>query len=81
MSRLTSIEQEKELISFVEKAALCFLKSDKFSTYTESGNILPGDLMAVRWGLGNDCIMVFRISDDFEPRVYQQVIKTSKETD
>ena len=47
----------------------------EISTYTESGHIEPGELFAVRWGMGNDCVLVFRISDDFEPTNFQNIIK------
>ena len=74
MGRLTSLEQEKELIAFVDKAALHFETHKEHNTFTEA-EIEPGVLFAIRWGMGRDCVLVFRISEDFVPRIYQQAIK------
>ena len=79
MSEMTSIEKEKELLEFVEKAKRCFetLQSPPFVSFTMTGEIICDELFALRWGMGDDCILVFRVSHEMEPRVYQQAIKRS----
>ena len=54
-----------------KKAAEAFAANDELTTFTED-DIEDGGFFAVRWGLGEDCVMVFKIDGD--PIVYDQLI-------
>jgi len=73
--RMTRIDDELELHAFAKKAAALFAKDEKYSSYTD-GTIEPGVLFALRWGLGNDCVLVLRLDDCFEPVNFQNLVKT-----
>lgn len=73
MKALYLCEEDKKL-SFVREAANFFASNPTKRSYT-SRNITPGDFFALRWGLGEDCILIFKLSEDFIPELYQQVIK------
>ncbi len=64
----------KEEIGFVEKAAKHFAEHPEHNTYTD-GEIVSGGMFAVRWGLGDDCVLVMKLDDSFEPTVYGQLIR------
>lgn len=74
MSRVTSIDQENEKIEFVKKAAARFKDSPELATFTE-GEIEPGCFFAVRWGMHNRAILIFKLDDCFEPVIYGDVIE------
>lgn len=73
MPEHTTVAETEELLNFVKKAGECFKKSEMHS-YTED-DIKPGCLFGLRWGLGEDCVMVFRLDEGFTPIVYDQVVK------
>ena len=62
------------MIEFAKKAAEAFSKEKDFTTFTLNGKIEGGELFAVRWGLGDDCVLVFRL-DFNEPIIFKQFIK------
>ena len=71
--RLINPNQEKEAFEFAERAARAFLDDEKMCSYTDDGNIERGQYLALRWGLDNGCVLVLKIDDGFEPRVYEQM--------
>ena len=75
--RMVREEEITEELDFARLAAEMFSENDGWTTFTD-GDIEPGCLFAVRWGLGDDCVLVMRLDDDHKPTVYQQIIK--KET-
>ena len=72
MRHMTSIQHEQERIAFVERAVRSFEQHPDYATF---GDLEPGSLLALRWGLGNDCVLVVRLDEDYEIAVYQQAIK------
>lgn len=72
--RITYIEDELEVMEFVQKAAKAFEQDPQLRTFTDE-DIKPDCLFAVRWGLGDDGVLVFKLHDAFEPTVYGQVIR------
>ncbi len=72
--RMTTLEEEKELITFVESAAKCFEENPKYITFT-LGAVEPGCYLGIRWGLGEDCILVVKLDDNFGAVNFQNVIK------
>lgn len=72
--RMVQMEEERKLHEFVQKAAKSFSENPKFYTFTED-KIDRGVFFAIRYGLGDDCIVVFKISDEMEPVNFQNIIK------
>jgi hypothetical protein len=60
-------------LAFAEKAAAWFSEHPEHRSYTD-GYIEPGCLLALRWGLGNDCVLVMKLDEFFEPTIYTQII-------
>jgi len=75
---MTSLSEEQERIEFVKRAAAHFARNPQHNSYT-GGEIVPGCMFAVRWGMGNDCVLVFRIDTDCEVVNFQQAIKRDQE--
>lgn len=70
--RGTNLTDEEEVIVFVRKAAKHFEENKSHSSFSD---LEKGGLFALRYGLCDDCIVVFRISDDFEPVNFHQIIE------
>ena len=73
--RMVHLDKEDEVKEFAQKAAKYFSENDECATFTMS-DIEAGCLFAMRYGFFNDCVVVFRIDDVFEPVNYQQLIET-----
>ena len=71
--RCTYVQREQEQIAFAEEAARHFAANPKHWSYS-LGQIRPGERIALRWGLGDDCVLVFTVGDD-EPVIYGQIIQ------
>ena len=65
------LDEAESRLQFVKRAAEDFEKNPIHSTF---GDIMPGRYFAVRWGMDNDCILVFKIDEEFEPEIYNQSI-------
>ena len=71
MKMIYAEEVSKEL-DFARRAAERFAKDEKLFTY---GDIESGGFLALRWGLGEDCVVVVKIDSDHIPTNYQQLIR------
>jgi len=60
-------------LNFVCEAAEHFAKYPEHSTYTNN-TIKPGCFLALRWGLGNDCIAIIKLDKTHLPTIYMEVI-------
>ena len=69
----TTLGEEEETLKFVRTAATAFREDPDMISYT-TGPIEPGCLFALRWGLDNDCIMIFKVGTEFNPVVFDQVV-------
>ena len=67
----------EEMIEFAKKAAESFSKGKNITTFTINGEIEGGELFAVRWGLDDDCVLIFRLGFE-EPVIFKQFIKEDK---
>ena len=67
-----SLQEAEAKTGFVRKAARYFEENLEGHTY---GELEPGELFAIRWGLGNDCILVFRIDPECTLENFTQVIE------
>ena len=70
---MVHIEEQEDKLEFVREAAEIFSKNPKCRTYTR-GAIKPGVLFAMRFGLGEDCVVVFRIDEDFPVENFQNIV-------
>lgn len=71
--RMTDTGTETLRMAFAQKAAEHFAKYEHHWTYSDGYGPEPGKWLALRWGLGNDCVVVIRVGDD-EPVNYQNII-------
>lgn len=76
--KMVYMDEDDEIRDFAKRAAKSFAENDKYVTFTDSA-IEAGCLFAMRFGLGEDCVVVFRLDEDFEPVNYQQLIEEFKE--
>ena len=72
--RMVYMSEDDRVKIFAKEAAKHFASNEEHYTYT-GGDIEAGCLFALRWGLGDDCVVVFRLDEDFEPTNYQQLIR------
>jgi hypothetical protein len=72
MARMTTVQQDAEQAEFAVKAASHFAAHPEHSTF---GDTEPGSYLALRWGMGEDCVKVVMLDNNHEPTVYQQIIK------
>ena len=61
-----------ELRKFARQATERFNKEPKLFTY---GDLKPDTYFAMRWGLGDDCVIIFKLSFE-EPIIYTKVLTT-----
>lgn len=65
-------------MAFARKAAAHFARNPKHHTYTD-GEIEPGCLLAMRWGLGDDCVLVLRLDERHTPTNYMELVRAEGE--
>jgi len=70
------IQDSIDELEFVKKAVNKFNGNKIYTTHSLK-NPSEGALFAVRCGLSDDCLLVFRIGD--EPRIYKQVLAPAQE--
>lgn len=70
-----NLKQEIEQIEFAKKAAQAFAKDKDLVTF-RTGNLEPGSFLALRWGLGEDCVLVVKVDENHTPTNYAQLIRT-----
>ena len=73
--RMTYYSNERTVLDFAKRAAEHFAKCPEHNSFSD-GDLKAGELLALRWGLSNDCVLVMRIDPDFEPANFQQLVKT-----
>ena len=78
MSRMTTLQEETNLIDFAMRAAKLFAEKPECSTFSACGIIEPGCLLALRWGMGNDCVLVVKLDESNQPVNFQQAVKHVK---
>jgi len=69
------LSEEDEKTEFAIEAAVHFSINPEHSTYTKE-DIDSNAWFAMRYGLDNDCVVVFKISDAVEPTNFMEIIKT-----
>ena len=75
--RIVKVEEEMEQIRFAERAARYFSLHPPAYAYSD-GEFSPGSLLALRYGLNSDCVLVLKFDDKFEPTNYQNIIRAKR---
>lgn len=63
-------------LEFAREAAAKFASNPKLFSYSRS-ELQQGEFLALRWGLGDDCVLVLRLHDVHAPTIYAQQIQLS----
>lgn len=71
--KMVYINEHRELADFAERAARKFAENDGLVTYTDIV-IDKAGFLALRWGSANDCVLVVRLDEYFEPVNFQQLV-------
>ena len=74
--KMTYIHEEREVADFAERAGVHFKEHPEHRSYTDS-EIVKGCLFALRFGLGEDCVVVFKLDEDFDVINFQQAVPSS----
>jgi hypothetical protein len=72
MARMTYLNEEIDRNKFAEEAGEDFSKHPEHCSF---GDVTPGSFLALRWGLGNDCVLVLKLDENSEPVNYQNLVK------
>lgn len=78
--RTFKVEEEIEQIRFAERAARYFALHPECQSFSDA-DISPGCLLALRWGLGDDCVLVLKLDPHFEPTNYHNIINVKRRMD
>lgn len=73
MKMVTASDVEEEL-QFAKDAAKAFAEDPSISTWRKA-EIKPGIFMALRWGMGEDCVVVIKLDENHIPTNYQNLVK------
>lgn len=71
---MNRIGDTEEVLAFVRRAAGWFAANPQGWTFSDSNGAKTGAFFAVRWGLDRDCVLLFKVGEDFEPAIYQNCI-------
>jgi hypothetical protein len=66
--------QIEDELAFARKAAAHFAAHPEHSTYTD-GEIKPDCFLAIRWGLGEDCVVVVKLDEMHVPTNYAEIVR------
>lgn len=72
--RQVEIDEINEELAFARMAAKRFAENKNISTVTES-EIVPGCLLAIRWGLFDDCVVVVKLDENHIPTNYTNLVR------
>lgn len=72
--RMAYISEEKEYQEFALRAAKYFEENENHRFYSDK-DIEQGCLLAIRWGMDDDCVLLLKLDEFHEPINYQNLIK------
>lgn len=78
--RIVNAEHEMKRIQFAEKAARYFALHPECYSFSDV-DLSPGCLLAMRCELDDDCVLVLKLDDYFEPTKYQNIISVKRRVD
>ena len=66
------LAEELSRIEFAQRAAKAFAEHPQYMTF---GDVEKGGYLALRWGLGGDCVLVVKLDEFDEPVNFHQLIR------
>lgn len=72
--RLTTVSDIEAQLAFAKEAADYFAAHPGKYSF---GKIEPGEYLALRWGGGDDCVLVLKQDELFEPVNYRRIIEVA----
>lgn len=72
--RMVNVNGIEEELAFAKKAAERFKADPKLITFSNNGPT-PGEYMALRWGMGDDCVVVVKLDEYHVPTNYQNLVR------
>lgn len=61
-------------LAFAKRAAEKFAADPAMHSFTD-GEVTRGELLALRWGLGDDCVLVLKLDEFHTPTIYAQQVR------
>lgn len=74
MTRVVYAEVIRDELAFAEEAARHFTEHPNHYSFTRDGDFAPEALLALRWGSGDDCVLVLKLDEIHKPTIYGQMI-------
>lgn len=59
---------------FAKRAAAQFAANPRMTSFTDA-EITPGALLAMRWGLMDDCVLVLKLDENHVPTNYAELVR------
>ena len=72
--RVVNLNEENEIIEFAKRSGKYLAENKEKTTCTDS-EIKAGCLFALRFDLDDNCVVVFKLDENFEPINFRQLIK------
>lgn len=69
-----------EELAFARRAAAKFASDPALHSFSD-GEIERGILLALRWGLADDCVLVLKLDDLHTPTIYAQQVRLAAPSD
>jgi hypothetical protein len=66
-------------LAFAKRAAEKFAAEPKTSSFSDA-DITRGEFLALRWGLGDDCVLVLKLDEIHTPTIYAQQVRLAAST-
>lgn len=63
-----------EELAFAKRAAEKFASDPSMHSFSDA-EIERGKFLALRWGLGDDCVLVLKLDDIHTPTIYAQQVR------
>ena len=73
--KMVRMEEEERLFDFAKEAAEVFSNDDEVGSYSNPACPTEGEYFARRWGMDKDCVLVLKIDENFEPVIFQNIVK------
>ena len=72
--KMVDLKEQEAMVEFAKKAAKDFKAHPEHTTYTLA-DITCGCFFAMRWGMLDDGVLVFKVDENFEPVNFAGLIK------
>lgn len=62
-------------LEFARRAAQHFAAHPEHSSF---GDLTPGSLLALRWGLGDDCVLTLKLDEADTPMNFMEIVRNAR---